>query len=285
MKTTSTRRPAFTLVEMLVVILIMSILVTLVTLGVTRAMRFASEVGTKTEMAQIEQALGVAALDLGRVPYIPSYLKLCDTPSAYGASPTGLDAMSRRILQQMFPKWSDAAPAGWGNATLDASEAFVFILGGVEGNQGFSLGASPFSSPAASERRKGPYFNFDSKRLIPNVKNGKTYYRYLDYWNNNDTSKYPNPYLTAYSIQMAAKIAPVGDEPPSATNSFPVRQYQKTNVLYMPKGYQIFAAGKDGKWGTGYSTTGGAFNGLLIGDGEDDQCNFSESPLGKPIND
>ena len=39
-------------------------------------MRFASEVGTKTEMAQIEQALGVAALDLGRVPYIPSYLKL-----------------------------------------------------------------------------------------------------------------------------------------------------------------------------------------------------------------
>ncbi|MBM4098187.1 MAG: type II secretion system protein, partial [Planctomycetes bacterium] len=57
-----TRRQAFTLVEMLVVILIMSILVTLVTLGVTRAMRYASEVGTKTEMAQIEQALGVAAL-------------------------------------------------------------------------------------------------------------------------------------------------------------------------------------------------------------------------------
>lgn len=54
--------------------------------------------------------------------------------------------------------------------------------------------------------------------------------------------------------------------------------------LYMPKGYQIFSAGKDGRWGTTYSATV-AFNGLLTGDGEDDQCNFSESPLGKPIND
>jgi hypothetical protein len=57
----------------------------------------------------------------------------------------------------------------------------------------------------------------------------------------------------------------------------------------MPKGYQIYSAGKDGVWGT-YSATS-AFNGLLVNDlstgkgGEDDQCNFSESPLGKPIND
>ena len=276
MKTTSTRRPAFTLVEMLVVILIMSILVSLVTLGVTRAMRFASEVGTKTEMAQIEQALGVAALDLGRVPYIPSYLYLWDTPAnaqndiggEANATTKGYKQMSLRMLKQMFPNWTSAT---WTSAPspLNASQAYVFILGGKGGIEGFH--ATSTDPWASGGKRKGPYFNFKPDRL------DTTNYKFKDYWNNN------NAFLAVYSNQMVG--GSINTNPDLAG---PPRMAKTvsggTGTLHMPKGYQIFSAGKDGKWGTTYSPTV-AFNGLLTGDGEDDQCNFSESPLGKPIND
>lgn len=270
------RRPAFTLVEMLVVILIMSILVTLVTLGVTRAMRYASEVGTKTEMAQIEQALGVAALDLGRVPYIPSVIYLwpdqntaMNDINAEGNSVTkGFKQMSLRILKQMFPNWTTAS---WGTQTLNATQSFVFVLGGKNGSEGFSAtGTDPFASGG---KRKGPYFNFKPERL------NSSGYTYKDYWDSNSN-------LIVYSMQMVASgTAPVGaTETPSG---YPTRAYAggtsaSPSKPYMPKGYQVFSAGKDGVFGVPYPTP---LAGLLTGAGEDDQCNFSESLLGKPIAD
>lgn len=263
----TSRRRAFTLVEMLVVILIMSILVTLVTLGVTRAMRFASEVGTKTEMAQIEQALGVAALDLGRVPYIPSYLILKPSPGNYNTS-NPWEAMSVRMLKQMFPNWTNSPT--W-NYTLDATQAYVFILGGKNGTEGFNgSSADPFAPIAPGNKRKGPYFNFKPERLVP-ISGGICSYK--DYWNNNTN-------LIVYSSQMVASGAlPTGETP----SPYPARQIIKTGSLFMPKGYQIFSAGKNGLWGSsGYGAV--PFNGLLQDPGDDDQCNFSESLLGKPIN-
>lgn len=199
MKTTSTRRPAFTLVEMLVVILIMSVLVTMVTVGITRGMRFANEVGTKTEMAQIEQALGVAALDLGRVPYIPSYLYLWDTPSnaqsdiGTEANPTtkSYKQMSLRMLKQMFPNWTSATwLASLPNNPLNASQAYVFILGGKGGIEGFH--ATSTDPWASGGKRKGPYFNFKPERL------DTVNYKFKDYWNNT------NAFLVVYSSQMVS---------------------------------------------------------------------------------
>ncbi len=316
MKTTSTRRPAFTLVEMLVVILIMSILVTLVTLGVTRAMRFASEVGTKTEMAQIEQALGVAALDLGRVPYIPSYLYLWDTPAnaqndiggEANATTKGYKQMSLRMLKQMFPNWTSATwlaydPVNNPNPApriLTGSEAYVFILGGKNAIEGFhATNNDPWLSGG---KRKGPYYNFKSDRL--DTRTNRLTYRFKDYWNNDGS------FLVVYSSQMVSGTPnpPFIDRPAAIGTApqAPERQFQRANALYMPKGYQIFSAGKDGVWGDSSGSTGQynqtSFNGLLVNyptgaipqsppsplhgkGGEDDQCNFSESPLGKPIND
>lgn len=265
----TSRRRAFTLVEMLVVILIMSILVTLVTLGVTRAMRYASEVGTKTEMAQIEQALGVAALDLGRVPYIPSYLILKPRPGDYNTS-NPWEAMSLRLLKQMFPNWTSAS---WPQGTLNATQAYVFILGGRSGNEGFhATDGDPWSN--APGKRKGPYFNFKIERLVPPTPGPGIICSYKDYWDNNTT-------LIVYSSQMVASgTLPTGETP----SLYPARQIIKAGSLFMPKGYQIFSAGKNGSWGSsGYGAV--PFNGLLQDPGDDDQCNFSESLLGKPIND
>ena len=162
--------------------------------------------------------------------------------------------------------------------TLDATQAFIFILGGVQDpvsktTLGFAKKGSP--TDTTSTNRKGPYFNFKSERVDKTHPSGNGYFRYKDYWNND------NGFLVVYSSQMvAADTSTVVDTP----SSVPGRQYQKANALYMPKGYQIFSAGKNGVWGSvGYGVV--PFNGLLQDPGDDDQCNFSESPLGKPIND
>ena len=286
-------RSAFTLIELLIAILIIGILATLVTLGVSKAMTYAKQVATKTEMGQIEQALGVAAIEMGRVPYIPSYIKLCNDKSRYGAS--AADQMSLRILSQMFPNaWtSSAGPAleDWngsgtpnpnGTFELRADQAFVFFLQGPSGN-GFSAKGQPTSNPPGG-KRYGPYYNFVQNRLVTNPANG--FFRYLDYWQNDPTnSNNPAPFLVVYSQMMVGSNASFRPDEfgTAAYNVPPGRQLQK-GKLYMPKGYQIFSAGKDGRWGsTGYGVND--FQGNLMADGEDDQANFSESPLGKPIND
>jgi len=282
-------RGGFTLVELLIAILIIGILVTLVTLGVSKAMSYAKQVATKTEMAQIEQALGVAAIEMGRVPYIPSYFVLFQTPNEYEAAISPLPAgpvkdylqMSYRTLKQMFPNWTSAS---WAKGqVLNPEQAYVFFLRGRDGT-GFSKGPDPWSSTATG-KKFGPYFEFDLKRLEKDVAgNVLPYPRYRDYWDNKLA------FLVVYS-QMMVGSNPTGavriDEPSGTAPSFPRRQFQSTGKYYMPKGYQIFSAGKDGEWGTiGYNLI--PFDGLVKNAGgleSDDQANFSESPLGKPIND
>lgn len=259
------RRSAFTLIELLIAILIISVLATLVTLGVMKAMTYAKQVANKTEMGQIEQALGVAAIEMGRVPYFPSFLVLRATPSAYGATP--YEQLSKRILTQMFPKWSDATPATWPTANLDATQAYIFFLRGRDGN-GFSTGTDPWA--AGSGKRFGPYFEFKVDRLdfAPNgLASG-----YRDYWDN------PGKYLAVYSQMMIGQnAAPPGETPAG----YPGRQLQAVGKYFSPKGYQIFSAGKDGLWGT--YPAGAPFNGTLAPPGDDDQSNFSDDLHGKPV--
>ncbi len=263
-------RSAFTLIELLIAILIIGILATLVTLGVSKAMTYAKQVATKTEMGQIEQALGVAAIEMGRVPFIPSYLILLPTPAAYDnyiGNDKAFADMSRRVLTQMFPKWgAGLKPASWGQAKLGADQAFVFLLRGKEGN-GFS--ATDGDPCASGGKRFGPYYEFKSERLNMS-QNGFAQYR--DYWDN------PGSNLVVYSQMMVGQSSsPAGEIP----TSYPGRQFQAANKYFMPKGYQILSAGKDGKWGT-YPPI---FTGNLLGDGEDDQSNFADENHGKPVAD
>jgi hypothetical protein len=252
-------------------VLIIAILATLVTLGVSKAMSYAKQVATKTEMGQIEHALGVAAIEMGRVPFIPSYLVLLPTPASYDsyAGPDKAFAdMSRRILTQMFPKWAAGVkPASWGSAKLGADQAFVFLLRGKDGN-GFS--ASDGDPCAPGGKRFGPYYEFKADRLNM-APNGFPQYR--DYWDN------PGKHLVVYSQMMVGQSASPAGEVPAGS---PGRQFQAANKYFMPKGYQILSAGKDGKWGA-YTTP--VFTGNLVGDGEDDQSNFADEPHGKPVAD
>lgn len=273
-------RAGFTLIELLIAVLIISILATLVTLGVSKAMSYAKQVATKTEMGQIEQALGVAAIEMGRVPYIPSYIKLCYSKTGYNPQSSS-DQMSLRILTQMFPNawtgtngledWNGPNTPDPNNGVIElkADRAFVFFLRGPDGN-GFSAKGPPTSNPP-NGKRFGPYYEFKSNRLNFGT-DGLASYR--DYWDN------PGASLIVYSQMM------VGQTPPNQHFDFPgtpapTRQSQAPNKYFMPKGYQIFSAGKDGKWGA-YPAI---FTGNLVGDGEDDQSNFADEPHGKPVAD
>ncbi len=272
----SARSRGFTLIELLIAVLIISILATLVTLGVTKAMSYAKQVANKVEMGQIEQALGVAALEMGRVPYIPSYIKLCNDKTRYLG--TSYDQMSLRMLTQMFPNawgvglenWNGGTDGAAGIYELAADKAYVYFLSGMAGN-GFSAKGPP-TSTAPGTKRFGPYFDFKQSRLVPDAKG---FSQYRDYWDNT------NGFLVVYSQMMVGQSPPPFIDTPT-TPPAPLRQFQSAAKLFQPKGYQILSAGKDGKWGT-YPNYPLFFAGNLVGDGEDDQANFAEDLLGKPM--
>lgn len=267
-------RKAFTLIELLVVIMIISILASLLVVGVNKAINFSRQVGVKTEMAQIELALANAARELGNVPYIPSGIILRDDLNYDTTDP--IQATSQRLVQMMFP--GITGPVDW-NANgittdvtpLAADQAWVFFLGGVPystGPDGFSRGANP---TLAGGKRKGPFYDFKPTRLI---KQANGFYTYVDAWE--AKTKVP---LLVYNNISRDPSAPDLDKPSGG----PGRFLQTATKLFNPKGYQIISAGKDGVFGIPPARPL-VFNGYGdIGVGSDDQANFSDSVLAKPV--
>lgn len=274
-------RKAFTLIELLVVIAVIAILASLLVVGVNKAINFSRQVGVKTEMAQIEVALANAARELGNVPYIPSRIRLYEDLTDTNVSDPG----SLRLLQMMFPgatqvDWNLNGPTPNATAdsdpsyTLNAAQSWVFFLGGMKVNGeyvGFARGNNP--ADISSTKRKGPFYDFKKARIKPNG-------TYLDSWEKNVLLVYANISRDPASADI--------DNPGSA---FPGRYFSSTTKLFNSKGYQIISAGKDGVFGVSKARIFGTtipivFNGygdLETPGGSDDQANFSDSVLAKPV--
>lgn len=295
-------RKAFTLIELLIVIAVISILASLLVVGVNKAINFSRQVGVKTEMAQIELALANAARELGNVPYIPSRITLyedLDVSITEDKSHSINDPGSLRILQMMFPgcsqidwnqngiqsnKTIDAVPINPTNPyILNADKSWVFFLGGMQKNGepiGFARGTTP--NDLISTKRKGPFYDFKNTRL-----NKAAPYTYLDSWEKNVLLVYNNISKDPSNISLTL------DNPDST--KYPYRYYSSSNPakLFNPKGYQIISAGKDGRFAKSQSGFGPApgyvpilFRGYGDVDnegGSDDQANFSDSVLAKPV--
>jgi prepilin-type N-terminal cleavage/methylation domain-containing protein len=222
------RRPAFTMVELLVVITIIAILVALVAAAVMRAVGLGPQATARAEIGQFDVALASAKTDLNDIEYLPSFIVLRED-NEYGV--TGLPWSSEyprtvALLQRMFGKRIDLTPVSKGGAghdwngdgminktpgvqgdlVLQSHTALVFWLGGIPN------GTAPFSctgfstsvtDPAlAGGTRKGPYFDFKANRLRldnspkPN-KAGLTntgFFYYTDPYNNDQ------PYLYFSSL-------------------------------------------------------------------------------------
>lgn len=199
-------RAAFTLVELLVVIVIIGILASLITVAAVNAIKHARRTQVKAEINEITNA--VDELKNKTTAYPPN----CQTDGTGATNPLNeADVLNdlRRYLQQMAPRSQESDDLARvltgqqpGDTTnypnvlsggISAAEAVVFWLGGfgsdpkypISGNGGPSyaiaaLGDSSNASRDPIESRKWVY-PFDISRLGPRDSNKYFNGRYIEY--------------------------------------------------------------------------------------------------------
>jgi prepilin-type N-terminal cleavage/methylation domain-containing protein len=315
-------RPAFTLVELLVVIAIIAILVALTAAAVFGVIGRGTETRTKIELDQLTAAVNAAKVDYG-VKYLPSRIVLRRDNNYNTSDPVyGVEhARTIKFLQQMFPKidltpmatggagidWSNEGlpikPNGGGddskgNYVLFGDQALVFFLGGIPSKAVETKGCLGFSTnpknPAdlTPGTRKGPYFDFASTRLQRGAKN--SFFRYLDLWNDpNSTAAMPFLYFSTYgsdnSYRTPSTTDPLtksGDCPPLLSPT--VTPYAESatpapGIFTNRSSFQIICAGKDGVFGPGGLWDTSKGAKDARGAPLDDQANFGGATLGAPV--
>lgn len=292
------RRAAFTLLELLAVILIIAILIAVAFPAYQAVMANARRATVRSEMTAINSAIAEFKTKYNTEP--PSYISF--VPVGGGLSP-----QTRGILRKMFPQIDFTSPAlatsltqaGLLGEELKGTEALVFFLGGVRRNPGatqatlttelvgFSKNpANPFAQPAAgSTSRVGPFFDFDTGRLIPSSGGADDsdnppplVYR--------DAISPSNPYVYAStaatgSYREHATDPAKSDFPALATGGL-FRAYRKTSAtgpFWNPNSYQLISPGFDGEYGDGGVYDPKSTSSLAPLE-LDNLANFADGPLG-----
>lgn len=334
-----TNRSAFTLVELLMVMAIIAILVSLVAAGLFKVMNQVGIVRTRTEISEMEAALAAFMQDYNLPNPPPSYLVLRED-LAYNLT-VPLEAQSLQFLKQAFGKnlgasggidWNGNGQIDTGvGMVLEGEQCLIFYLGGIPNTAAQLAGAPPqclgFSTnnvkpswgsmPVLGENpngpRRGPYFNFQTGRLVPpTVVNpsfpanlaSQTFFVYIDAWNVKVNTLggtgMPYAYFSSFGnnnqyniyTAVASLYAPLGQGDcesiglkVGATMYSASAYYQALGSYTNPNKFQIISAGQDGvfgydatmtvRGGVGWNPAQGA-----IGNGRDDQANFSSKVLG-----
>lgn len=171
-----TRRGAFTLVELLVVIVVIAILLSLVLPALFSVQSRARVAQVVVEIKNLEKAIADFKLKYGVEP--PSRFRIRGD-GAYDPQGNQTDRESLAIMRQIWPNYNpvDNPPGdltGNGNPdtfTLSGAECLVFFLGGPGVFQAVSPFANGFSPNPANPfssggNRVGPFFDFDPARLV-----------------------------------------------------------------------------------------------------------------------
>ena len=304
------RNSAFTLIELMIVILIIGILVTLVTAGVMRALEKGKMVAARTEISQLEAAIAAAKQNFGGVDNLPSAIKLHSRADSLMADNTQIAINTKNFLTKAFGKawvptissntpymfWMGAGYTGTYPVTLSGMEALVFWLGGVRDGsgtfQGFSSNpAAPWGTGNASYKIKGPFYEFDAVRvLLKNIDplTGKisslpppssvSVPTFVNSWNGSYAY-----FSSADYLNFSRTIANGGYDAYSTTGGSISPLLRTTNAFYNPKTFQIISSGPDQAFGSGGAHTPGSgqyanSNSVF---GFDDLANFSSTQLGK----
>jgi prepilin-type N-terminal cleavage/methylation domain-containing protein len=307
-QTRTPRRSAFTLVELLVVILIIVILVGLTSATVMKALARGAEVQNRNGITQLSNGIAAFKTKFGRFP--PSRIRLCKNLSTYANSPTPaaqggtlLDQDSIAFLHAMFPhsdatwaqqgiQWTGAP--GWnGDTILEGEQCLVFFLGGIQTSQGGPNGCLGFSSnPTDPSNFTGstspipPFVHFETNRLT--VVGSNPFFVYTDpyetpyaYFSNYNARNGYNRYGSPTTPGALSDCTSLGVWPYIQGTS-PVTTY------WNPDSFQIISAGPNGqKPGGGFGPGGQngqtwtpATAGGIGAAGSDDISNFYDQVLG-----
>ncbi|MCA8993562.1 MAG: prepilin-type N-terminal cleavage/methylation domain-containing protein [Planctomycetaceae bacterium] len=194
----SHRRGAFTLVELMIVITIITILISFLVVGVFNATRTARRTACTVEISNLEKAIADFQMEYGSTP--PSFVILYEAGEGSGATenwgsdPTNGEQyriISRAAIRRIWPRYDFTQNIDLnGNGTttdyfiLNGAECLVFFLGGVDDRvatttnnynvnwqpTGFAAnpqspfapssygGSQPAGTPAAVTNRRGPYY-------------------------------------------------------------------------------------------------------------------------------
>jgi prepilin-type N-terminal cleavage/methylation domain-containing protein len=250
------RQRAFTLVELLIVIVIIGMLVALLLPAVGAVMRSAQEFRVGTEIAKLGQAVEQYKTKYGDYPPDFSELYGITDPDVITMSSAFNSSFIIRHLRKAFPKISPAEVGNFkaylaqeiahGHGSPDPSTALYFWLGGLSANvqRPFTGAGGPifFDTNAGEWRlrrqdRESPLFAFDEDQVIFNDDETLAYYQPNGYkapfvYFDNDT------YVTArfdYKGSIAVpyvKIVSDKTNPPSVN-------FAQVNT------FQIISAGKD----------------------------------------
>lgn len=214
-------RPAFTLVEMLVVIVIIGILAALLVPAVFRAMNAAKEARIGLEVANLAAAMERFKVEYGSYP--PCFT--LDYSTGKSISPTNqlqkataIKAQISKFMNANF-RYRDAKndvivmsgqPDNLAMSGLDSAEALYFWLGGnalpANPNPEFAnivpyrggLGKNPTFPLKDVTADRTPYFEFDQTRLWDRDGDG-----FLEYYPAGDSNKTPYVYFEADQYRYA----------------------------------------------------------------------------------
>jgi len=315
--------------------------VSLTTAAVMRGLVKGPELQCSSEIGELQSKLS-SAISNAHVSKVPSRLHLSKRNNYSGSQ---LDLDSKAYLIERFGKHtcfdfqnlplSNPNFIDWngdGNDKeelyLEGQQCLVFHLGGIPINNpantvpppqtpgiitmaGFSNNQqNPALAPSASgtDRRQGPYFEFQSNRLVAftsqafqgvnfPVLPGFGYGSYPIYWDNwtrpgGNANRQPYAFFASYNLEGGGLYSDAthkygsSDCPslftapplPPAPPSTPLQPYAASAGFMNPSSFQIISAGRDGKFG---ATAGwNPRTGTTDPAGADDQSNFSAHLLG-----
>lgn len=281
-------RSGFTLIEVLVVIIVISILLALLVPAVGAARRRVNVARVTAEIKSLESAITKFRGDYGIEP--PSRITIHITKAGWDGDPA-----SKSLIRRMWPQFdfsmpSGSFPASWtSDQQMNSGECLLFFLGGIVQNgacTGFAKNpAQPFN-PTITNRTSALH-EFDPGRIRDTDSTPNGIPEYLD---SLPEQAKPLLYFSSYEGK-SYRVTGATSELPAGGTLLDVYRVGQTAVsppgpgtqtlpAQKPSSFQIISPGYDQSYGQG-----GVWNpqlpnsGLAHKDDQDNITNFSPGTL------